>query len=777
MRLAPRLSLGVAIPSFLLAVALGLAAYTTATEIRRTTEAVEQSALMRVTQTMTLLQGVLNTLFRKGDLEGVRAAIADFGSDPDTAVAAVLDDHDQIIVSSDSRLMLRAAGEAIPQFDAGAAGRARATNRGGVRRTPDGGRVVGYYPVTISERGASRLIYKPGVFVVERDLGRLIAEERFHVQTRLLTTALGLIGVFAVLAIGLRFAVTRRVTRLVDAAQRVAAGDLSARAVLGGRDELAEIAGAFNRMVDTMVAHARDLREREAWLRTVMEQAGDGLELIDFDGRVVDVNSAACTALDYAREELCRLSIWDFDPGFDRQKFHATLQSMPHGQPITIETMHRRKDGSTFPVEVRSTVIDVGGRRLVLALSRDLTERRRTEGDRERLQSQLAQAQKMESVGRLSGGVAHDFNNMLAVILGHAEMALDRVRPTDPIHADLAEIQASARRSAELTRQLLAFARKQPVAPRVLDLNESVATVLKMLERLVGEDVRIEWRPGDGIHRVRVDPSQLDQLLTNLCVNARDAISGVGTIAIATANVVFDADLVRGRPGAVPGTYAALSVCDTGCGMSTDQVERVFEPFYTTKQLGQGTGLGLATVYGIVKQNDGFIDVISAPGAGATFTIYLPRAPGEVASAVDPPMSQLPRGAGETILLVEDEAAILALGAAMLTQLGYVVLAAGTPGDALRLAHEHQGDIDLLLTDVVMPEMNGRDLAMRVTAVKPAVRRLFMSGYTADIIVSSGGLDENVDLLTKPFTARQLASKVRETLDRGTPAAQAARPD
>jgi PAS domain S-box-containing protein len=775
MRFEPRISLGVAIPVFLLAVAFTLVAYSTASEIRHTTEEVEQGSLARVTQTMTLLQGVLDSLFRKGDIEGVRAAIADLGSDPDARVAVILDDHDQVAVSSDSRLLQRAAVEAIPQFDADAAGQTRVTNRGGVRVTPDRSRVVGYYPVTISEWRQGRLFYGPGVFVVQRDLRGPIAEERYQIQTRLVVTALGFLGVFMLLGVGLRIAVTRRVTRLVEAAQRVAGGDLSARAILGGRDELAAIAGAFNVMVATMAVHASELREREAWLRAVMEQAGDELELFDLDGRVIDVNSAACAALGYSRDELCRLTVADIDPDWDQERFRQVARTRQPGQAITVETTHRRRDGSSFPVEVRSTVIDAGGILRVLSLSRDLTERRRGEEDRQRLQVQLAQAQKMESVGRLSGGVAHDFNNMLAVILGHTEMALDRVQPTDPIHADLAEIQAAARRSADLTGQLLAFARKQPMAPRVLDLNERVAATLKMLERLVGEDVRLEWRPGEGLHRVRIDPSQLDQLLTNLCVNARDAITGVGTIAITTANAVLDAESVRGRPGAVPGTYASLGVRDTGCGMSADQIERVFEPFFTTKQMGRGTGLGLATVYGIVKQNAGFIEVVSSPGAGAAFTIYLPRAEGEADPAVDAAPSHLPRGSGETILIVEDEAAILALGRTMLSQLGYTVLPCGSPGEALRVVRDYEGDIDLLLTDVVMPEMNGHDLAMRVAEMKPHVKRLYMSGYTANVIVSSGGLDADVDLLKKPFSMQQLATKVREVLARG-PADSASNP-
>jgi nitrogen-specific signal transduction histidine kinase/CheY-like chemotaxis protein len=397
---------------------------------------------------------------------------------------------------------------------------------------------------------------------------------------------------------------------------------------------------------------------------------------------------------------------------------------------------------------------------------RDITERKRSEEDRQRLQAQLLQAQKMESVGRLAGGVAHDFNNMLTAILGHAELAMRRCTPSEPIHADLKVIEKSVHRSADLIRQLLAFARKQTVAPKVLDLNDTLTGMLKMLRRLMGEDIDFAWMPGADLWPVKIDPSQIDQLLANLCVNARDAIDGVGKVTIETQNTAFDASYCATHADLVFDEYVMLAVSDDGCGMNKDVIDQLFEPFFTTKEVGRGTGLGLAMVYGIVKQNEGFINVYSEPGKGTTFKIYLPRFAGEAVEPMVANVAETPTGRGETVLLVEDEATILTLGQAMLERLGYKVLTAGTPGEAARLAEAYAGEIQLLITDVVMPEMNGRDLADLLSAVKPRLKCLFMSGYTSNVIAHHGFLEEGVQFLQKPFSLHDLAAKVRKALER-----------
>jgi len=402
---------------------------------------------------------------------------------------------------------------------------------------------------------------------------------------------------------------------------------------------------------------------------------------------------------------------------------------------------------------------------LLTGTIQDITEQVNKDEEKEKLEAQLQQIQKIESVGRLAGGVAHDFNNMLSVILGHVEMAQQKEVVSPALREHLAQIQKAASRSADIVRQLLAFARKQTVSPEVLDLKETVNNTLKMISRLIGEEVELVWRPEENLWPIRMDPAQIDQVLANLCINARDAIDGIGQISIAVRNFSCD-DLFSSRhTGLVAGDYVLLSVSDDGCGMSQEILKKIFEPFFTTKGVGQGTGLGLATVYGIVKQNGGFIDVYSEPGRGTSFKIYLPRYLGKEEQARAAEATTVSERGKETVLLVEDEPAILDVSTQMLQMQGYRVLAAATPGEAIRLAEEHRGEIHLLMTDVVMPEMNGRELAKKLLSLYPGLKRLFMSGYTADVIAHHGVLDEGVQFIQKPFALKALAAKVREVLD------------
>ena len=427
------------------------------------------------------------------------------------------------------------------------------------------------------------------------------------------------------------------------------------------------------------------------------------------------------------------------------------------GEPCHFETYYAPMD-KYFRISVASP-----GKNRFATITADITDRKRAEKEWETLQTQLAQAQKMETVGRLAGGVAHDFNNMLGVIQGHAEMALEDLGPEDRHRGDLEEIANAARRSADLTRQLLAFARKQTIEPKVLDLNAAIAGMLKMIGRLIGEDIALAWKPGKDLWAVKLDPAQMDQILVNLCVNARDAIGGVGHLTIETGNATFDEAYCARHAEAIPGDYVLLAVSDDGCGMGPEVVAHLFEPFFTTKAVGEGTGLGLATVYGAVKQNGGFIYADSEPGKGTTFKIYFPRQRVQAVHAAPHKVPAAAKGSG-TILLVEDEPAILRMTVAILERLGYAVVAAANPAEALQLAREHAGRLDLLLSDVVMPGMNGRDLAMKLIEIRPGIRRLFMSGYTADAIANHGLLEEGVQFIQKPFTPHDLAEKLREVL-------------
>ena len=398
----------------------------------------------------------------------------------------------------------------------------------------------------------------------------------------------------------------------------------------------------------------------------------------------------------------------------------------------------------------------------------EIIESRQAELEKEKLQAQLTQAQKMESVGRLAGGVAHDFNNMLGVILGHTELALEWAEENSDIYSDLKEIQTAAQRSADLTKQLLTFARKQIIEPKMLNLNQTIKQMITMLQRLIGEDIDLLWKPCEALWPVKMDPSQIDQILANLCVNARDAITDVGKITIETAMVSFDEAYCNEHVGFIPGDFVLLGVSDNGSGMDKKTLSNLFEPFFTTKEMGKGTGLGLATVYGIVKQNKGFINVYSEPGQGSTFKIYLPRhtAVDQTAPAIH--TEQQYPGGNETILLVEDEPAILNMVRMMLERKGYSVLSAATPAEAIALAKIHADKIHLLMTDVVMPGMNGRDLARHLITIYPDVKLLFMSGYTANVIAHQGVLDEGVSFIQKPFSRADLLVKLRSILDKAT---------
>ncbi|HAS82761.1 MAG TPA: hypothetical protein DCS43_08850 [Verrucomicrobia bacterium] len=423
-----------------------------------------------------------------------------------------------------------------------------------------------------------------------------------------------------------------------------------------------------------------------------------------------------------------------------------------------------RRDGAGVAVFSSCSIVQMPGRDPeMFGINVDLTERKRAEADREKLMEQLSQARKMESVGRLAGGVAHDFNNMLGVILGQAELALDMLEPGDSLQERLQEIRKAAERSAELTRQLLAFARKQTVQPRVLDLNETVEGMLKMLRRLVGEHIELKWMPCLRLGYVHIDPVQVHQILTNVCENARESIADTGTIIIKTERIPCNAEFCSRHEGSIPGDHACLTVADSGIGMDAEMLTHLFEPFFTTKKLGEGTGLGLATVYGVVKQNKGFIRVESQPGKGSAFHIYFPiHASAPAVSKAS--QAAATRGGKETIMLVEDEPAILKMITGMLEALGYTVVASGDPVAALELARTYQGKLDLLLTDVIMPGMNGKALAMAVTDLHPGIGLIFMSGYTANIIAPHGVLDEGVHFIQKPFFMHDLSARIRDAL-------------
>jgi len=509
------------------------------------------------------------------------------------------------------------------------------------------------------------------------------------------------------------------------------------------------------------------LRESEQKFRELFDSISDLIYAQDLEGRYLTVNRAFRTILGYDTDEFIGRTGADFMKPESRPLFFSKyLEGVKKQGHLEGIAAFIRKEGTKFYVEYRSKLVrPEHGPPYISGIGRDITERILSERERERLKAQLIQAQKMESVGRLAGGVAHDFNNMLGVILGRVELMLMGMEPGDSRYADLEEIQKAALRSADLTRQLLAFARKQTISPKVLDLNNTLDGMLNMLRRLIGEDIDLVWKPDANLWAVKMDAAQVDQVLANLCVNARDAISGTGNVTIETQNVVLDESYSAMHVGFIPGEYVMLAVSDDGCGMNQETQSHLFEPFFTTKEVGKGTGLGLATVYGIVKQNNGFANVYSEVGKGTTFKIYFPRHEGNAVTETTPDPLRIPEGHGETVLLVEDDLSILAMGKAMLERLGYAILTAGDTNQALDLAKVHGGPIHLLMTDVVMPQMSGKDLALQMRTLNPEIKVLFMSGYTTNIIAHRGILDEAVHFIQKPFSMKNLASKVRKALE------------
>jgi two-component system, cell cycle sensor histidine kinase and response regulator CckA len=511
----------------------------------------------------------------------------------------------------------------------------------------------------------------------------------------------------------------------------------------------------------------QSLRESEERFYKAFMSNPAPLVIAEIDtGRFIDVNDSWVQMIGYGKEEQIgrtstELGIW-INPD-DRLLFIQKLESLGHFKDERVE--FRNKAGGIVYALWSAELITLAGKQVILGMLHDESERKANEKERLRLQAQLTQAQKMESVGRLAGGVAHDYNNMLSVIVGFTEMAMDKMQPDDPLHADLAEILKAARRSIDITRQLLAFARKQTIAPKVVDLNTIVESMLRMLGRLIGENIDLAWMPGKQLWAVKIDPAQIDQILANLCVNARDAIEGVGKVTIETGNITFDDAYCEVHAGFLPGEFVLLAISDNGRGMDEETLGNIFEPFFTTKGVAEGTGLGLATVYGIVKQNNGYINVYSEPANGTTFRIYLPRHVGEQHHMIAATKIPTPVGRGETVLLVEDEPSIMRMAKMMLKRLGYQVLAVGSPRQALNLAEQHAGAIDLLITDVVMPEMSGRNLANQIHDLYPRIKTLFMSGYTANVIAHNGVLDEGVNFIQKPFSLHDLGIKVRLVLD------------
>ncbi len=534
--------------------------------------------------------------------------------------------------------------------------------------------------------------------------------------------------------------------------------------------QLKESQAATLSILEDLKAEIQAKEAREAELRKVtmaVEQAGEVVFITDLDGTIQYVNPAFTAVTGYSREEAVGQNGRLLKSGRQDRAFYQKLWgTIMDGRTWKGRLVNKRKDGTLYTEEASiSPVRDASGRILNhVAVKRDITEMLRAEEEQAKLQEQFQQAQKMESIGRLAGGVAHDFNNMLSIILGYGEIMLDKLRQGDPLREDIKEIVEAGRRSAALTRQLLAFSRKQTLQPEVLDLNHLVRELEKMLHRLIGEDIELELALAQDIGRVKVDPGQIDQVIMNLVINARDAMPKGGKLLIETADVELDDTNTEKYPEAKPGKYVMIAVTDTGCGMSRKILGQIFDPFFTTKEKDRGTGLGLSTVYGIVKQSGGNVCVYSEPGQGTTFKIYFPNTEAVQESAIARPEVAAPVTGGEHILVVEDEVSLRKLMASLLSRLGYHVTLAANGGEALLLIEEKGLKFDLVITDVVMPNMSGKELANRLQRNQPDLKILYMSGYTDNAIVHHGILDQGLAFIQKPMSILQLQRKVSDLL-------------
>ena len=581
--------------------------------------------------------------------------------------------------------------------------------------------------------------------------------------------ALALAFASLLLSFGLAWHLSRHIAGpiidLTHDADAFASGQLSHRSRVRVRGELGQLAETFNRMAVALERRSNEVTSSERRYRVLFDTLPFPMWVVDMDTlRYLEANQAAVQRYGYSREEFLQMTVMDIRPPEEVPRMTQFLKTVKQERIDAMPLLHRTRSGGIIEVEVTSEDLRDGDTRARLVIAIDVTARNHTEAALRASQEQLRQSQKMEAVGSLAGGIAHDFNNLLTAILGYCDLALESAHPDDSVSLDVQEIRRAAQRAAELTHQLLAFSRRQMLKPIVFELNMAVEGTEKILRRLISESIGLELSLAHESPLVRADPAQVEQVILNLAVNARDAMPHGGRLVLSTSVSAFAfAPQVTGGT-LPPGTYATLSVTDTGTGITPDVQERLFEPFFTTKERGHGTGLGLATVYGIVQQSGGGVEVWSIPGEGSTFTVYFPVVLRQ--ETVPTPLrlhEASARGEG-TILLAEDDAAVRAIARTTLERAGYYVLSASDGAAALALANQHAEHIDLLLTDVIMPGMNGRELAERLTARRPGLPVLFVSGYTDNVLADLGIPSADHALLDKPFTPASLTAAVAAIL-------------
>ena len=550
-----------------------------------------------------------------------------------------------------------------------------------------------------------------------------------------------------------KFVISPVATLSEDITRIGASGSLGARLEVSGHDELASLGDTINSMLEDLERVQNERQEERTRLAMMVEKIPAVLWTTDAKLHVASAMGAGLQSLELRQNDVIGMPTSAFLRETDSTGTAAHRRALM-GEPVAFELTWKDRKFEAHVQPLRDAEGEIHG---VIGVALDVT-------DRERLTDQLRQSQKMQAVGQLAGGVAHDFNNLLMVVKGHAQLLADKVVDSSPLRASIQQVEKAADRAAALTRQLLAFSRKQVLQPRILDVNEAVAGMIKMFSRVIGENIEMVFLPGENLARVKADPAQIEQVLLNLVVNARDAMPKGGRLTIETGNVVLDRGYSASHASVQPGSYVMLTVTDTGCGMDEKTQSRVFEPFFTTKGPGKGTGLGLATVYGVVKQSGGYIYVYSEVNRGTTFKIYLPQVRAKAEKLAGESDSKGPARGTETILFVEDEQSVRDLVREYLAAIGYRVLEAGDGMQALKVAASHRGAIHLLVTDVVMPQVSGPELAAKLATTRRELKVLYISGYTDDTVFRHGVLEGGVAFLQKPFNLSSLADKIRQVL-------------
>lgn len=626
--------------------------------------------------------------------------------------------------------------------------------------TEDSREVVAlYFPIPLTGWAVASVIHESELFAPAVNMVKMLLA-----ITVLFATLVGFAIIFAMDRL------TQPLQSLAHHAQELSSGNLEIPALkIQSEDEIGRLSRAFNLMTINLQATLSGFKSSEEKYRSIFENSLVGIIQVSMDGTVIHANPAFVQMFGYSSlgqmlEEVDDVQTSIYLNPEDRTRLLKKLFGKDRLRNQEIQLKNRTGESFWVSIDMRLIRDGEGNALRIESLINDINDRIQAEEERTALQSQLAQSQKLEAVGQLAGGVAHDFNNILSVIIGKSDIALMKMAKTDQFYDFFVDIKKAADHSANLTRQLLAFARRQAIAPQVVDINQILDEALSMLQRIISEGIDLIHSPSTDLWYVKIDPDQMTQIVTNLCVNARDATGGVGKIIVKTENSTLDEKYYSNLSDYLPGDYVCLSVSDDGCGMDAEIQKQIFEPFFTTKTMTKGTGLGLSTVYGIVKQNKGFINVYSEVDRGTSFKIYLPRYTGGKRQALLRQSNKIPHGT-ESILLVEDEPELLKVSEQMLRELGYTVVAVNGPENAMLYAKQYGQKIDLLLTDVIMPKMNGRDLANNILAQHPHIRCLFMSGYTADIIAHQGVLDEGINFLQKPFSVQTMSNKVRTVLD------------